>query len=82
MALVVFLPRPENTQYKVHIFGKKSQIPEVGQVDSSTEWRPCMYAIDFQTENVLVLNKKLKMNWNFQFFILCQNTFGLKVNCT
>ena len=34
-------------------------------------------AIDFQTESVLALNKKLKINWNFQFF-----TFGLKVNCT
>ena len=23
-----------------------------------------------------------KCNWKFQFFILCQNTFGLKVYCT
>ena len=26
-------------------------------------------AIDFQTESVLALNKKLKVNWKFQFFI-------------
>ena len=39
-------------------------------------------AVDFQTESVLALNKKLKVNQKFQFLIYCQNTFGLKVNCT
>ena len=39
-------------------------------------------AIDFQTESVLVLNKKLKVISKFQFFMQRQNTFHLKVNCT
>ena len=26
-------------------------------------------AIDFETESVLALNKKLKVDWKFQFFI-------------
>ena len=40
------------------------------------------YANDFQTQIVCALNKKLKVNWKFHFFILCQNTFDVKVNCT
>ena len=28
------------------------------------------YAIDFQAESVLALNKELKVNWNFQFFFI------------
>ena len=41
MALVVFLPRPEN-QGKIWVpSNKKSQSPEVALVDFSTNGRPC-----------------------------------------
>ena len=35
--------------------------------------------IDFYNESILALNKKLKFLIHFQFFFLCQNTFGLKI---
>ena len=39
-------------------------------------------AMDFQTQSVLALNKNLKVPIHFWFFILCQHTFDLKVDCT
>ena len=36
-------------------------------VDKKIRTKSC--AIDFQTESVLALNKKLKVNWKFQLFI-------------
>ena len=45
MALVVFLPRPEN-QGKIWVTSnKKSQSPEVALVDFSPDGRPCKYHI-------------------------------------
>ena len=40
MGQVVFLPRPENNNIKIIILNKINVCPEVGRVDSSTEWRP------------------------------------------
>ena len=37
--------------------------------------------LNWETESVLALNKKLQVNWKFQFFFLVskpQNTFGVK----
>ena len=39
-------------------------------------------AIDFQTESVFALNKKLKFPNHFQFFIQSQNIFGLQAQQT
>ena len=40
------------------VFGIRNQIFRVGSC-----------AINFQAETVLALNKKMKVNWNFHFYI-------------
>ena len=35
--------------------------------------------LNWDNESVLALNKKLKFPIHFQFFIYCQNTFGVPI---
>ena len=56
----------------------------VYMVEASSKVDSC--AIDFQTESLLALNKKLKFPSHFQFLFCakfeCQITFGLEVKYT